>query len=344
VRVRAAKTARMDVALSTTLPGKAILTGASGFIGSRLRDALLAAGTDVLSLVRPSSPPSRRGRSAEVDYADEASLREVFSRERPDYVFHLAGATKGVTAADFERGNVLPTQGLVRALKAAHPGLSRFVLVSSLTAYGPSNEGAPLREDAPPRPVELYGKSKLQAERVLENEAGPLPWTIVRPAGVYGPADADTLVLFRSAKSGINLFYGNREKRASMVYVDDLVDALVLAAKSAETRGKGYFICDGVPYTWRDIQSHVVAAVGKRTLELNLPAWTVQVAARAGELATAVDQKPRLFNRQKALMDAQSAWLCTHEKARADFGYAPRVAMAEGTRRAYAWYRGAGWL
>jgi nucleoside-diphosphate-sugar epimerase len=333
-----------DVVLSKPLPGKAILTGASGFIGSRLRDALLAAGTDVISLVRASSPPTSRGRSAAVDYADEASLREVFLRERPDYVFHLAGATKGVSAQDFYRGNVLPTKSLVRALKAAHPGLARFVFVSSLTAYGPSNEGPPLSERDAPRPVELYGKSKLEAEQVLEKEGGPIAWTILRPAGVYGPADVDSFVLFRSAQSGINLFYGNRAKRASMVYVDDLVDALVVAAQSERTRGKGYFICDGVSYTWQDIQGHIATAVGRRTFDLNLPAWTVQIASRAGELATAIDKKPRLLNRQKALMDAQRAWLCTHERAHADFGYVPRVEMADGTRRAYAWYRAEGWL
>lgn len=334
----------MDAFLSKPLAGKVVLTGASGFIGSRLRDALLATGSDVVALTRPSSPSAKRGRSVPVDYGDEASLRAVFERERPDYVFHVAGATKGVSADDFARGNVIPTQNLVRALRASHRDLRRFVLVSSLTAFGPSNGGPPLRESDPPRPIELYGKSKLEAERVLAREGEGLPWTIVRPSGVYGPADVDTLVLFRSARSGINLFYGNDLKRASMVYVDDLVEALVLAAQAERARGEDYFICDGVSYSWRDIQAHIVAAVGRRAFELHLPAWTVPVAARLGELATAVDQKPRLFNRQKALMDAQSAWLCTHEKARDHFAYTPRVEMAEGTRRAYAWYRERGWL
>lgn len=334
----------MDLVLDKPLGGKVVLTGASGFIGSRLRDALLATGSDVVSLVRASSPPSKHGRSAAVDYADEASLRDVLTRERPDYVFHVAGATKGVTRDDFYRGNVLPTQSLVRAVKAAHPGLARFVLVSSLTAYGPSNDGDALSEGDSPRPVELYGMSKLEAERVLREQGATLPWTIVRPAGVYGPADVDTLLLFRSAKAGINLFYGNRKKRASMVYVDDLVNALVASAQSERTRDQDYFICDGVSYTWDDIQRHIAKAVGGRTFALSLPAWTVQVAARAGELATLFDQKPRVMNRQKALMDAQSAWLCRHDKARADFGYTPRVDMAEGARRAYAWYRAQRWL
>lgn len=332
----------MDPTLSNPIRGKVILTGASGFIGGRTRDALLAGGADVLALVRADSPPAQRGRSAPVDYADEAGLRALFEREQPDYIFHIAGATKGVTYDDFHRGNVLPTQSLVNALRDAHPAVKRFLMVSSLTAYGPSNDGPPIRESDAPRPVEHYGKSKLAAERLVQ--ASELPFTIVRPAGVYGPADADTLVLFRAAKMGVNLFYGNRAKRAAMVYVDDLVDALVTAAQRAETLGKGYFLSDGVTYTWSEIQRHIGAAVGRRAINLNLPSFLVPLAGSAGELMTAVDKKPRLLNRQKALMDAQQAWLCSIDAARADFGFTPRVAMEDGTRRAYAWYKQHGWL
>jgi nucleoside-diphosphate-sugar epimerase len=334
----------MDAVLTQPLRGKVVLTGASGFIGGRLRDALLLAGADVISLVRPDSPPAKRGRAAAVRYDDPQSLRDVFAREQPDYVFHVAGATKGVSADDYWRGNVQPTQNLLGALREVHPGVRRFVLVSSLTAYGPSNDGPPLRETDAPRPIEHYGKSKLEAEQLVEGCGDRLPWTIVRPAGVYGPGDVDVFVLFRAAKLGVNLFFGNRDKRASMVYVDDLVDALVRAAQSERSVGKGYFICDGVPYTWGEIQEHIRRAVGRSGLNVNLPSFVVPMAAALGEVASALDKKPRLANRQKALLDAQRAWLCSAEAARADFDFLPRVEMADGTRRTYAWYREHGWL
>lgn len=332
----------MDAKLTHPIRGKVILTGASGFVGSHVRDALMDGGADVISLVRADSPPSKRGRSAAVDYADESTLRRVFEREQPDYVVHLAGATKGVDYQDFWRGNVMPTQSIVRALDGVS-SLKRLLLVSSLTAYGPSNEKPPLRESDPARPVEHYGKSKLEAEQVVQ--ASKLPWTIVRPAGVYGPADVDYLILFRAAyKQRINLFYGNRNKRASMVYVDDLVDAIVSAAQSEQTLHKGYFICDGNPYTWGEIQGHIARALPRKSFELNLPSFLVPLAGVAGELATAVDKKPRILNRQRAIMDAQQAWLCTSEAARRDFGYRARVDIAEGTRRTFAWYKQQGWL
>ncbi|MFT3928278.1 MAG: NAD-dependent epimerase/dehydratase family protein [Myxococcales bacterium] len=331
-------------ALSKPIAGKVVVTGASGFIGGQLRDALLGSGADVVSLVRPNSPPVRRGRGAAVNYTDMAGLREFFERERPDYVFHVAGATKGVTYADFHAGNVMPTVNVMRALRDTHPEVKRFVFVSSLTAYGPSKGRTRLRESDPREPVEHYGRSKLEAELAVEALGDALPWTIIRPPTVYGPAEVDMFTLFKAAHSGVNLFYGNREKLASAVYVDDLLDGMVLAAQSDAAVGRGYFLTDGESYTWEQIQRHIVAAVGRRTLTVSLPGFLVPAAGAAGELLTAFDKKPRLMNRQKAILDAQHAWLCSHDAASKDLGYAPRIGMAEGTRRAYRWYQENGWL
>jgi nucleoside-diphosphate-sugar epimerase len=334
----------MSMQLRAPISGKAIITGASGFIGGHLRDALLGAGVEVVSVLRRASPPSKKGRSVAVEYADADGLKRLMADERPDYVFHVAGATKGVTYEDFRLANVVPTRNLLEALATEHPGVKRFLHVSSSTAYGPSNLGPPKRESDSREPVEHYGRSKLEAEHVVESYGDRVAWTMVRPAAVYGPAEVDLFTLFRAAKLGINLFYGNREKRLSAVYVDDLVQAIVDAALSERTKSRGYLICDDVPYTWGEIQGHIVKAVGRRALHLNLPSFLVPAAGLAGELLTSVDRKPRLFNRQRAIMDAQLAWLCCADAARADFGFSPQVSMAEGTRRARDWYVEHGWL
>jgi nucleoside-diphosphate-sugar epimerase len=332
------------VALSKPLSGRVVITGASGFIGGQLRDALLESGADVISIVRKDSPPARRGRSARIDYTDVRALKELMKSEAPEYVFHVAGATKGVTYADFHAGNVMPTVNLMRALREEHAELKRFVLVSSGAAYGPSRGRVPLRESDARNPVEHYGRSKLEAELAVEGAGDTLPWTIVRPSVVYGPAEVDMFNLFKAAHTGVNLFFGNRRKLASAVYVDDLLEAMVLAAQSPEARGRGYFIADGVAYTWDDIQGHIVNAVGKRTVTVSLPSFLVQAAGTVGEVLTAIDRKPRILNRQKVIMDAQQAWLFSHEAAMRDFGFAPKISMAEGTRRAYQWYVANGWL
>ena len=331
--------------LKQKLEGKALLTGASGFIGSNLRGALLEAGVDVIALRRASSPEPKEGRSVVADYADAEGLTKLVAEEKPDWVFHVAGATKGVTYEDFQRANVMPTKNLLAALLEGHTDPKRFVLVSSLTSYGPSRPGKPLRETDPRRPIEHYGKSKLEAEQLLEALGEKLPWTIVRPGGVYGPGDGDYFNLFKEVESGRNVFFGNEKRWFSAIYVDDCVRATVEAALSDATIGKGYFLCDGRPVTWGQFQQAIVDASGKkRVFKLKLPEMLVSVAAVGGELATKIDGKPRLFNKQKAKMGAQEAWTCSHDAAREDFGYAPQVPMEEGVKRALTWYREHGWL
>ena len=325
-------------------PGVVLITGASGFIGSRLRDALLDDGHDVVALTRAGSPAPRRGRAAAVDYSDRESLERVLREERPEVVFHVAGATKGVTYQHYQRGNVMPTQNLLEAVRRTHPGLRRFVHVSSLAAYGPSEPDNPKREHHERRPVEFYGQSKLEAELAVEAVGDELPWTIIRPPTVYGPGDADNLQLFKLAAQRLNLFWGNRGRHMSAVYVDDLIRGIREAAQHEAARGKGYFLCDGVPRTWGDYQQHIVAASGKRVLDLDLPELCLDVAAYFGELASKLDDKPRLLNRQKAVLGKQIAWTCAHDSARADFGYKPAVDVKEGMQRTFEWYREKRWL
>lgn len=327
-----------------SIQGTVLITGASGFIGSRLRDTLLDAGADVIALRRAGSPAPKRGRSAVVEYSDRDGLRRLVEKERPALVFHVAGVTKGVTYADFQRANVMPTRNLLDALRDAFPEVRRFMYFSSLVSYGPSRRDAPHREDGPRRPIEFYGQSKLEAEQAVEGMGSALPWTILRPGGVYGPGDADYFELFKSVERGLNVFFGNRERWFSAVYVDDLVRAALDAAERDATRGKGYFVCDGKPTTWGDFQQHIVSASGRRVRTLNLPELLVDIAAFGGELATRVDKKPRLFNRQKAMMHAQEAWTCQSDALRADTGYVPRIDVAEGVARTLAWYRAERWV
>lgn len=329
---------------NTSASGKVLLTGASGFIGGRLRDALLASNVDVVAIRRPGSPPAKKGRSIEASYDDKANLEKIIRAEKPDYMLHVAGATKGVTYDDFRLANVLPTQNLLEALAKEYPQVKRFVHVSSLASYGPSTPTKPHTETAERRPIEFYGESKLEAERAVENVGNALPWTIIRPSGVFGPGDVDYLNLFREVERGRNVHFGNRQRWASTVYVDDLVSAILLAMTHESAIGQGFFVCDNKPITWESFQEAMVRASGKRVRTFDLPEFLVTIAALGGELATKVDNKPRLFNRQKAKMGAAEAWLCTSNHLRQTLGWASEVDVEEGLRRTFDWYRKEKWL
>ena len=322
--------------------GKVLITGASGFIGSRLRSTLVEQGADVVAIARRGSPPAAEGRSVTADYANVASLQAVLREEKPDTILHVAGVTKGRTYQDFQRGNAMPTQNLLAAAAQHCPNLDRFVHVSSLAAYGPADNGRPVEESDRRNPVEYYGRSKLEAEQIVE-EATDVPWTIVRPAGVYGPGDVDYFNLFKSARQGWNVFFGNRNRRMSTIYVDDCVGAILQAAQSDNTIGKGYFLTDPTPVTWDEFQSHVVDVTGNKARTLDLPEFFVTLAAWGGELLTRIDGKPRLLNRQKAIMSAQHAWTCSAERAAQDFGFRTQVPLAEGIAKTHGWYAQNDW-
>jgi len=318
-----------------------LVTGASGFIGGRLVEALVEAGTDVVTIRREASPERALSRSVVADYASIPSLEAVVSSERPDYVLHLAGVTKGVRYEDFWRGNVLPTRNLLSACESIHAGLERFVLVSSLASYGPSTLDRPHRETDPREPIEHYGRSKLEAELAVEDSS--LRSTILRPGGVYGQGDVDYFQLFQSAMRGINAYFGNRDRRMSLIHVDDCVRGIVQAAAHPDTVGKGYFLETEESVSWEELQSLIVDVVGTPARTVDCPEGFVSLAAFGGELASRIDRKPRLLNLQKAKMGAQRAWTCTADAARADFGFDKTVELVDGLRRTHEWYADQGW-
>lgn len=326
------------------LEGKALVTGASGFVGSHVREALLARGLDVLAIRRPGSPPARVGRSVEATYEDLEGLVALMAREKPDYVFHVAGVTKGRTYLDFASGNVLPTRNLLRALVRAGVTPKRFVHVSSLAAWGPSSPARPVTEDDPPRPVEHYGRSKLESERALE-EFAEIPSTIIRPAAVFGPRDVDYLNLFDGAHKGFDLYFGNADKLKSAVYVADLVDAILRAAVADAAVGRAYFVAHEEIVSWRTFQQWIVEATPrKKAWSVNFPSVVVDVAALGGELLTRFDGKPRLFNRQKAIMGAQEAWTCSVERAKRELDFVARTPLRAAVFATAEWYRREGWI
>jgi nucleoside-diphosphate-sugar epimerase len=320
----------------------AVITGASGFIGRWTRDALLDAGLDVVALRRPASPPAARGRSEEVDYGDADGLARVFERVRPDYVLHVAGATKGVTYEDFVHANVTPTAALLAAAERTGAPVKRFLHVSSLASFGPSTLDTPHVETATPRPIEFYGRSKLESEQIVQKSH--LPYTILRPGGVYGPGDVDYFNLFKSAASGWNLYFGNRQRAFSKIYISDMVALTLAAMTDPRTERRDYFICDGQPVTWETFQSAISARAGRRVRDLDLPGGFVGLAAFGGEIMSSLDKKPRLFNRNKAAMGRAEAWTCDPRALFSDLGRRAEIGLEEGVERSWAWYREAGWV
>ena len=180
---------------------KALVTGATGFVGSHLAEALRRRGDEVTALVRSPAKAAALGplgvRVLPGGLDDPDSLARA--AEGQDVVFHVAGLVAARDEAEFLRVNRDGTAGLVAA--AARARVGRFVYVSSMAAGGPADRGRPLTGTEPPNPVTAYGRSKLAGETAVK--AGSLPWVIMRPPTVYGPRDREVLKVFRMARWGV---------------------------------------------------------------------------------------------------------------------------------------------
>ena len=326
---------------------KAVVTGANGFVGSHLVEALTARGDDVTCVVRRTSDLTWLGAAAvglvRADITDPTSLDAAVAGA--DVVFHLAGMLRGRDYASYYRVNAEGTRNLAIACRQSSPCPPRLVYCSSQAAAGPSVDGRPRAEADAPSPVSDYGRSKLEGERALAEVAGGvLPHVTVRPPAVYGPRDTDILIYFRLISRGIAPFVGDGRQAFDLVYVADLVSAFLLVADNPAAVGPVYYVNDDAEHTWRSMSRDIARVLGKRPLPVPIPLPVISVVARLAELAGAVRGVAPVIHRQKVTEFRQAAWKCDSSRIREALGFAHEYDIERGMRETTRWYRDQGWL
>jgi dihydroflavonol-4-reductase len=321
---------------------KAAVTGATGFVGSHLVEALLRRGDDVSLLVRDVAKAeavrSSGCRLVPGDLEDVRALEALVGGS--DVVFHVAGLVAARRREDFLRVNRDGAAAVARA--AARGGASRIVSVSSLAVTGPTVPGRPLPEDAGPGPVSAYGRSKQAGEKAVRAEG--IPFTIVRPPAVYGPRDRAFLTMFKAAQRGVVLLPGDGEQELSLVHAADLARALVAAGTSPATLGRVYHAAHPEPTTPRALAAAMGRAVGRPVRLVTLPAPLVRGALTlAGLVSRALGRAP-LLDGDKASELLAPAWTCSSEALSRDAGWEASVPLGRGLEETARAYREAGWL
>jgi dihydroflavonol-4-reductase len=326
-----------------------LITGGTGFIGSRLALAARSADHDIVVAGQLNSD-AERSRAQELAAAgvriDNGPLQDAgYARritEGRDVVIHLAAAQHEANVADayFFDVNVNGTQTLLDACKSA--GVRRFVYGSTIGVYGDSS-GSVLDETTPPSPVNVYGRSKLRAEEVVNSHRGDLETSIVRISETYGPGDFRLLKLFRALDRGRFFIIGSGMNRRQVIHVQDLARGLMLAATTPAAIGETFVMAGAEIMTTREMVQQVAAALDRSAPSWRAPMWPFLAAAFIFERTlTPLGIQPPLHRRRLDFF--RKSFVFSTRKAQQLLGFTPALAFAAGAAETAKWYRSQGYL
>jgi len=306
---------------SLNASGVVALTGATGFIGQTLLNQVTQAGWQVKALYRPKKgrvPVEMDGVEwIAGDLGDEKALSKLL--EDCQVVIHCAGVVRGASREDFDRINQQGAQKIAQiAAKLAQP--PRFLLVSSITAREPE--------------LSHYAGSKWRGECAIKSTLDPMRWTIIRPPAVYGPGDQEMLPLFKGMASGFLTVPAGAEGRFSLIYVDDLVAAIVSWLKADEGYGKTFELDDGRVggYDWdamMEIGSKVLRG-GKTVRRITIPLMLLRtVASLNSNLSNILGYAPMLTP-GKVREITHSDWVSDTGEFAEITGWKPKFGLERG--------------
>lgn len=309
-----------------------LVTGASGFIGSHLVSLLLARDWQVRGAVRSAERLDRLPAPVEGVVVGELGRETDWSKAVAgvDVAVHLAARVHVMRDTDptaYARANVEGSRRLAEAAAAA--GVKRLVFVSSVKAMGEADRTPrPWREEDPCRPQDEYGRSKLAAERAIAEAARlhGMETVVLRPPVVYGPGvTANIFTLFRLVDRGWPLPLGSVDNRRSLIYVGNLVHALVTAAEHPKAAGETFLVSDGQDLSTPELIRAIGRALGKSARLFPLsPGLLRGVAGCLGRSAEA----DRLLD--SLVVDSM--------RIRRRLGWEPPVLLEEGLARTAEWY------
>jgi nucleoside-diphosphate-sugar epimerase len=222
--------------------------------------------------------------------------------------------------------------------------VQRFVSLSSNAAAGFAEPERPMREVDEDRPASHYGRSKLEGEQALWSAlaGSTTEGVVLRPTTFYGPHFPPRhLKAYRLARSGRPLIIGDGRNLVSMIYIDDLVEALGRAMTHPAAAGGTAFVADNQSYEWQEIFVAMGLAQDVQVHPLHLPRMVTSVCAAADAFLSALGRYSMMIH---VAGEATQHMACDPGGARELLGVTPQVGLYEGMRRAVVWARGEGWL
>jgi nucleoside-diphosphate-sugar epimerase len=311
---------------------RVLVTGATGFVGTVLCRALAEHGIPVRRAVRGPGATAPDGNDVVIGDIDAhtdwgPALRDV------DAVIHLAARTHVMRDsapdphAEYRRVNLLATKALAQA--AASGGVRRFIFISSVKVNGENTGAQPFTERDVPAPEDNYGRSKWETEQALCEIAGrsKLETVVLRPPLLYGPGvKGNFLSLMRTIDHGLPLPLASIRNQRSLLYVGNLVDAIILCLDLPAAAGKTYLLADDKSISTPDMVRAIAAALGKPARLMPMSPVLLRLAGL-------------MFNRSAAISRLLGSLQIDSSKIRGELGWQPRSDLHYGLSKTVEWYR-----
>jgi nucleoside-diphosphate-sugar epimerase len=322
-----------------------LVTGANGFVGSHICEALIKAGFSVRALVRKTSDLTNiKGLPLKFIYGDlndASSLPAAVAGVR--FIINNAGMVKALHAEDFQRVNCGGTENILSAIKQYNPGISKMIHISSTAASGPSPGNFPINEEHPPGPLTAYGRSKLAGEMAVLAQKESVRSIVLRPCAVYGPRDKEMYSFFKTIKLGIKPHFGSGENYINFTYVKDLAGAVVKSIASQAPSGSIYFVAEKKSYAYSEASDILAQILNRRTFNLRVPGSVLSLAGKASEGVAKILGKPAMFTQDKVREILSKYWLFDTSKIEREMGFVG-TDFKIGAEETIAWYKEHGWL
>lgn len=324
-----------------------LVTGGTGFTGKALVRRLLDEGHKVVALDYKEGHKTEELRKwgAEVvigSVTDSEVVRRCMKGVQ--VVHHLAAAFRELNVPNQHYWDV-NVGGTKNVLEAAHKaGVKKFIYCSTCGVHG-NVDNPPAGEEAPIKPADYYQQTKYEAEPiVLDFVRRGMKATILRPAAIYGPGDPERFYLiFKRVAKGVFPMFGDGKTLYHPLYIDNLIDAFMLAQEEDKGVGEAYLIADEEYVAIEDLVRRVANALGVEVRIPHYPLWPVVLAGHICEkLCKPFRITPPIFPRRVDWYRQNRAFKI--DKAKRDLGYQPKIGLDEGLRRTAEWYRQEGML
>ena len=328
---------------------RVLITGGTGFIGSRLALRCLAEGHDVAVLGQENTDAEAANRQPLEAQGADVITASVTDRERLfavmqgiELVYHLAAAQHEANVPDqhFWDVNVTGTQHLLDASVKA--GVKRFIHGSTIGVYGSASSGV-IDEQSPLQPDNIYGETKLEGEKCVLRQQDQLPVVIVRISETYGPGDYRLLKLFKAIQKRVFFMIGNGQNVHHLIYIDDLVEGLTLAATVAGAVGETFVLAGKETLTTDEMVRTIAAQLGTPISRWRAPLPLLQAVATVLEKSLQpLGIQPPLHRRRLDFF--RKSFVISPDKSAQLLGFAPQWRFQDGVRATAQWYTEMGYL